>query len=115
MDYPFDLKSELSQVEFVLKTQRQLIKDFGLTGIDFPADFQSIPQDFDRLIFEISARLKELQSMNPTAFDQLLYRIDIPETILPDLARSDDFHSSLAEVVLKREAYKVFLRSKYST
>lgn len=111
---PEILNQELKSDDFVLKTQCQIVKDFGTAGIDFPSDFQSIPWAVDQLIGEISIRLKELQSSSSTSFSQLLYRIDVPESILPDLSQSNDFYLSLAEVVIKREAYKVFLRSKFS-
>lgn len=112
---PEVLRQELKSEDFVLKTQRQIVKDFGTAGVDFPSDFQSIPWKVDQIIGEISIRLKELQSTSSSLFSQLLYQIDLPESILPDLVHSDDFYSNLAEIVLKREAYKVFLRSKYSS
>lgn len=112
---PEILNQELKSQDFVLKTQRQIVKDFGTAGIDFSSGFESIPMEVNQLIGEISIHLKELQSSNPTLFTQLLYQIDLPESILPDLARSDDFFGSLAEVVLRREAYKVFLRNKFSS
>ena len=111
---PDTLNQELKSQEFVLKTQRQIAKDFGTAGVDFPSDFQSFPMELNRLIGEVSIRLKELQASNSTSFSQLLYQIDIPESMLPDLAHSDDFHKNLAEIVVRREAYKVFLRSKFS-
>jgi hypothetical protein len=110
-----ELENQLLSDDFVLKTQRQISKDFGTTGIDFPTDFQTIPFPVDQLIVEISIRLKNLNSSNSTSFSQLLYQIDLPELMLPDIARSDDFFGSLAEVVLRREAYKVFLRNKFSS
>lgn len=109
------VQNELKSADFVLKTQQQIAKDFGTAGIDFSSDFQSIPLAVDQLIDDVSISLRELESSNSNAFSQLLYQIDIPESILPDLTQSDDYYSSLAEVVLKREAYKVFLRSKFSS
>ncbi len=111
---PKILNQELTSEDFVLKTQGQIAKDFGTAGIDFPSSFQSAPMEVDRLILEISIRLKELQTSSSSGFSQLLYQIDLPESILPDLAQTDDFYLNLAEAVLKREAYKVFLRSKFS-
>ena len=111
---PEILNQELNSVEFVLKTQRQIIKDFGTAGVDFPDDFRSTPYHIDQLLREISIRLKDLHAGSSSTFSQLLYQIDIPESILSDLSETDDFSLSLAEVVLKREAYKEFLRNKYS-
>ena len=114
MDYPFDIRSELSQIDFVLKTQQQIIKDFGTAGINFPEGFRINALPFEQLLSAIPIRLKELNTSNSSVFSQLLYQIDLPENILPTLHETDDFYTNLAEVVLKREAYKVFLRSKYS-
>lgn len=111
---PKILNQELKSEDFVLKTQQQVAKDFGTAGVDFSSGFQSIPLRIDQLILDISIRLKELHATSSSGFSQLLYQIDLPESILSDLARTDDFYSSLAEAVLKREAYKVFLRSKFS-
>jgi hypothetical protein len=108
------VSNELNSTEFVLKTQRQIIKDFGTADIDFPEDFGVNPFPLDQLLSHVSVRLKELDSTNASAFSQLLYQIDLPENLLPALNETDDFYITLAEVVLKREAYKVFLRNKYS-
>ena len=112
---PEIVDQELKSDDFVLKTQQQIAKDFSTSGVDFPSNFRLIPMKVDLLIGEISIRLKELQTSNPSGFSQLLYQIDLPESILADLSHSDDFYSGLAEIVLKREAYKVFLRSKFSS
>ena len=108
------VNKELNSSEFVLKTQRQIMKDFGTANIDFPGSFRIYPLPIDQLLTQVSIRLKELDSTNSAAFSQLMYQIDLPENVLPDLHASDDFYLNLAEVVLKREAYKVYLRSLYS-
>lgn len=108
------VSKELNSSAFVLKTQQQIIKDFGTAGIDFPEDFRMNALPLEQLLSAISIRLKELDTTNSSAFSQLLYQIDLPENILPNLQETEDFYLNLAEVVLKREAYKVFLRSKYS-
>lgn len=112
---PEILHQELKSEDFILKTQGQIIKDFGTAGIVFPQDFSTVPYQLNLLLSEVSIRLKDLQSSSSLSLIQLLYQIDLPESILPDLARSDDFFGNLAEVVLKREAYKVFLRNKFSS
>jgi len=108
------INHQLQSADFVLKTQHQLIKDFGTAGMDFPSDFPTNPYPLERLMTEISARLKDLDSTNASGFSQLLYQIDVPETLLSDLANSDNFYASLAEVVLRREAYKVYLKQQFS-
>ena len=105
----------LQSKDFVLATQRQLIKDFASANTLFPDNFNSIPYEVNQLIIEISARLKSIENLSSSYLSQLLYRIDIPESALPDLMDSDDFYTNLAQLVLKREAYKVFLRSQFSS
>lgn len=109
------LHQALQSEDFVLKTQRQLIKDFASANVLFPDNFNSQPYEVNQLIIEISERLKSIERSSASALSQLLYRIDIPESALPDLMHSDDFHTNLAQLVLRREAYKVFLRSKFSS
>jgi hypothetical protein len=110
-----DLQSNFSRVDFVLKTQQQLIKDFGSAGINFPNEFHSEPHPMAELLHAIESRLKQAESTNAQLFSQLLYQIDIPESVLSNLVQSDKFHLELAEIVLKREALKVFLREKFKS
>ncbi|NVK66062.1 MAG: hypothetical protein HWE22_15840 [Flavobacteriales bacterium] len=107
--------SELQSVDFILKTQRQIIKDFGTANIEFPTEFQSIPYSTEQILNELSVRLRILESSDSRGFSQLLYQIDVPESLLPELTKTDDFHMHLAEVILKREAYKVYLRQQFSS
>ena len=109
------INQELTSDEFVLKTQQQIAKDFGTAGIAFPDDFVSVARVISHLNCEVSSRLRELNTTSSSTFSQLLYQIDIPESILSDLSRSDDYFQRLAEIVIKREAYKVFLRRKFSS
>ena len=45
---------------------------------------------------------------------QLLYTIDIPEKDFLKLVQSPNFLPTIASMVLKREAMKVYYREKYS-
>ena len=107
--------SAYQQSDFVLATQRQIIKDFGTAGLDFPDNFQTEPHTLVEIIPLIAERTKTLESANSTAFFQLLYQIDLPERALTQIPVDANFHTQLAEFILKREAYKVFLRSKFSS
>ncbi len=109
------LLTEFKQNDFVLATQRQLIKDFGTAGLDFPETFQSHPQTLNEIIPRITQHLKTLESTNSSALFQLLYQIDLPELAVAQIPVDSNFHTHLAEFILKREAYKVFLRSKFSS
>lgn len=106
---------ELQSVEFVLKTQQQIVKDFATASVEFPSDFQSVVYSTEYILSELSTRLRILESTDSRGFSQLLYQIDIPESLLPELSITEGFHAQLAEIVLKREAYKVYLRQQFST
>lgn len=107
--------SAYQQSDFVLATQRQIIKDFATAGIDFPDNFPTVSHTQADLIALMAERIKTLESTNSTAFFQLLYQIDLPERTLTQIPVDANFHTQLAEFILKREAYKVFLRSKFSS
>ena len=44
---------------------------------------------------------------------QLLYRIDIPQQDFLALTADPAFIEKMSELIVKREAYKVYLRSRY--
>ena len=51
--------------------------------------------------------------MGETKWMQLLYTIDIPEQTFLSLTQEKDFIQLLSQAILKREAMKVFFRSKF--
>jgi len=58
--------------------------------------------------------LCELSGDSPSKFTQLIYIIDLPEVIFNALLKQDErFFEDLAEYILVREAYKVYLRNKF--
>jgi hypothetical protein len=55
-----------------------------------------------------------ISHVSNTHLQQLIYLIDIPETIFISLSRTETFHKELSEVILRREGLKVYLRTKFS-
>lgn len=98
------LNIEFSNTEFVLKTQQQIAKDFGSCGVDFSKDFLVSNYTTNEILEEIQLALKKVHSI-----EELLYRIDVPEELF---MHSQDFET-LSEIILRREAYKIWLRSQF--
>jgi hypothetical protein len=67
--------------------------------------------DVDDLLSSIDSCLKKVSN---TQLQQLIYLIDIPESIFISLSRKETFHQELSEAILMREALKVYLRHKLS-
>lgn len=100
--------------EFVLKTQQQLEKDFGKFNLSFGEDFDQVPFTKEQIESFIGERVTELMKEGETRLLQLLYTIDLPEKEFLALTTHPDFLQELSRKILFREAYKVFLRSKFS-
>tara|TARA_Y100000385_G_C13101738_1_gene644944 strand:+ start:2118 stop:2462 length:345 start_codon:yes stop_codon:yes gene_type:complete len=102
---------EFNSQEFVLKTQQQIAKDFYPSGVQFSAKFGSDIMVTKELIAEVQNAIEEVVEMN--GLQQLMYQIDIPEKVYVALLNDTEFSSQMAEIILRREAYKVFLRSQF--
>lgn len=99
---------------FVLKTQRQLAKDFGTAQFDFRDDFVTNALAYDALIDEVKGALAEIVKQGESGFLQLLYTIDVKESEFLAQTTQDNFLENMAQIVIRREAYKVFLRQQFS-
>jgi hypothetical protein len=108
-----ELILEFQTVDFVLKTQRQIAKDFSSSGILFNDLFEKVELSYDVLISTIASKLEEVMMHGETQLLQLLYQIDIPQNHFLDLLNQEDFGLKLSALILRREAYKVYLRSKF--
>lgn len=108
-----ELANHFSKAEFVLKTQRQIAKDFGTVGLTFPASFEQEPLITETILSLTQARIEEISERSHHDFMQLIYQIDIPETLFLELQSDPDFIANLTEAILQREAYKVYLRSLF--
>jgi hypothetical protein len=107
------LISYFSNEEFVLKTQHQIHKDFAKFNLEFPENFIFDPWPKEKIEEIIQEKLKEIMPLGETRLLQLLYTIDIPEKQFLSLITEPNFLVSIAEAILKREAMKVYFRSKY--
>ncbi len=98
------VKQALIDQSFRVATLEQLQKDFQRCGLEL----MSI--DPSQLLEAIEACIKLVSN---TQLQQLIYLIDIPESIFHSLSRKESFHQELSEVILMREALKVYLRHKF--
>ena len=102
-----------SKEDFVLKTQQQIHKDFAKFNLDFPENFIFEPFLKEQIELAIQDNLAIIIKSGETKLMQLLYTIDIPEEKFLQITQDPNFMQVLSEMILKREAMKVYFRSKY--
>ncbi|MEJ6776343.1 MAG: hypothetical protein QNK85_03345 [Crocinitomicaceae bacterium] len=107
------IKLEFKSHEFTLKTQFQIVKDFNLSGIHFNSQFSSKELEYDQIILEIESNLVKVIKFGETQLLQLLYQIDIPQSRFLSLLGNPKMLGELSELILKREAYKIYLRRRF--
>jgi hypothetical protein len=104
-------------LEIVRNTALQIIKDFGMAGVEIV--FSNNPATaYNELLQQITPALKQLYIDNPGKFMALLYRIDVEEMKVKKLLKNgagDGFYASLAELIIEREFIKVLIRKLYGT
>ena len=107
------LLKQFESFEFVLKTQIQVAKNFHLYSIEFPTSFGTNSWPLEEILLTIEEKLTELVKFGEQTLLNYLYQVDIPEQQFVSLLNDHLFLSKLSEIILKREAYKVYLRSKF--
>ncbi len=105
----------LINLELIRETARQIIKDFGMTGIEirFTGNGQSA---YDELFGQIAPEVDKLLQGNAGSFYDLLYRIDISEDQLKKESErfpARKFSEVVAHLIIKRELQKVVIRRKF--
>lgn len=109
-----ELRSYLDNEEFILKTQQQLAKDFAKFNLFFSEKFEIRTLSKEEIEHQIGQLIVELMKEGETRLLQLLYTIDLSETQFLAITTDPDFIAKISEKILFREAYKVFLRRKFS-
>lgn len=110
-----DLITSLSNQDFVLKTQRQISKDFNQHGFEFEPDFDFQAFEIDKLRRCVQEMLLEVNEKQPNKWMPLMYTLDIPEKQYLRFFSgiSSDWIVDFAFLVIKREAQKVFFRESF--
>ncbi len=103
-----------SSANFVLKTQRQIAKDFGNHGFEFEPDFETGAYEIQRLQDAIQLMLSEIVEKHPSKWLPLMYSLDISEKNYVKFFQQaqSGWLAEFALVVIRREAQKVFFREK---
>jgi hypothetical protein len=108
------LIQEFSNEKFVQDTVNQICKDFSRCGWDLDSDLLNrklVKTEIEELLAE---KLVEIMKYGETQLLQLIYIIDIPEKEFLSITTQPNFPQLLAEKIVLKEAYKVYLRSKFS-
>jgi len=105
--------TEFQSSEFVLKTQQQIAKDLAQFSIKFNSGFLTNTLFYEDILIELESKLAELMRVGETQFMQYLYQVDLPEKEFLNLLNDSNFLQKISELILRREAYKVYLRAKY--
>lgn len=101
--------------EIIRLTVEQLKKDFGMHGFQIAFSGNELTA-WNELMDQALPVLTELHRKNPSAFQALMYRIDISDKQMKELYSlpTTEFAPKLAETVIKREFQKVLLRKYFS-
>ena len=109
-----DLTPYKLQLDLIQLTAAQLIKDFGIQGIDITFSGKS-ETAYDELCNQVEPIFTRFLLHDPGKLLNLLYRIDVKERSmvkamdLPDLKSRRD---ALIRLVLERELQKVVIRTQ---
>ena len=108
------LIQELSNEKFVQDTVNQICKDFARCGWGIDSVFLDRTLVKDEIEELLAEKLVEIMKFGETQLLQLIYIIDIPEKEFLSIISQSNFPQLLAEKIVLKEAYKVYLRSRYS-
>jgi hypothetical protein len=108
-----DLSAFRDKQEFLIKTAKQLEKDFLSEGHRFRFSENKISYSIlHELVFPI---IENLLNTHPKKLQQLIYRIDLPEKVFSDtLQNSLEPASELTQLIIQRELLKVVIRYHYT-
>ncbi|XOV66655.1 MAG: hypothetical protein ACFHU9_13600 [Fluviicola sp.] len=97
--------------DFVLKTQVQIAKDFERLGYKVSENLKNAALPYKVLIDTVEDLLLEVVQLGESQTLQLLYIIDVPQSRFLELSTDPDLLTKASEVIIRREAQKVYLRS----
>lgn len=109
------LNAYFDNQEFILKTQGQIAQDFAKFNLFFSESFEIEALSKEAIERLIAQLLVDIMKQGETRLLQLLYTIDLSEIEFLHITSDPNFVQLLSEKILFREAYKVFLRAKFSS
>ena len=96
------------------ETARQVQKDFESCGLEIQFTKEEA-HTYDVLLAQVKEQVESLIQRQSGTFQNLLYRVDIPEKNFIQLQHtSTDFLHDLSRLILEREFMKVVTRKMYS-
>jgi hypothetical protein len=101
-----------NRAHFIQRTAEQIEKDFHRAGHPIELNLKDPDQAREQILDALSSALKEI---SPSVLPTLIYLVDLPETLFNQLNPGESSYCmELAELILLREAHKVFMRQKYA-
>lgn len=108
-----ELKTQFQIADFVLKTQQQIYKDFTSSGQEISDLLNESELTSNEINDIVSQALADVMRFDESVLLQLVYQIDIPQKQFLDAMSDDSPVNTLSDLIVRREAFKVYLRSKY--
>lgn len=109
-----DLIQITSNEQNRLLLQKQIAKDFLAVQCEFQEDFLTTIYSVESILSFIQEKLIETFERGERISLQLLYTIDIPEKDFLKVIGTENFQNKLSQMILEREAKKIYFRLKYS-
>lgn len=111
----FSIQPHLANIDLLTQTAEQIIKDFGMFGLEVRFS-GSRSNAYDELFGQIHPHIEKLMSGNYEKFMNVLYRIDLNESLLKKKLSENTSESTgevITELIIKRELQKVVIRNYY--
>ncbi|WP_348727173.1 hypothetical protein [Tenacibaculum sp. 190130A14a] len=108
------LLTQVVDKDLYIQLIHQLNKDFELVSLDIAFDTESTPLELKNTLQET---VKNLLLNDSDGYYNLLYRIDVSETIIKsiDTSSMDNYSEEVTFLILKRVWQKVYYKNKFSS
>lgn len=112
-----NMEELLDTSEFVLQTAEQIMKDFGMFGVEITFSGE-VTNAYQELHQQLETQIDDLAGMNQERLKSIHYQVDIGNKEISQ-AQSDLPHYSFTEIiahqVIARELKKVLTRNYFKT
>ena len=109
-----ELEKVLSDINSSLfsEVKSQLLKDIEMSGLFMPTNLETPKMLFESLL----SLIKEENKNTPQSLMNLLYRVDVKETVIHEISQklSVSFEEALAIGIINRIIEKVQFRKKFN-
>jgi endonuclease III len=111
----FNIELYKNKAEFILQTAQQIIKDFGLFGLEITFSGNT-DMAYEELFNQLNSTIRYLIENDFGRLYALLYQIDLSESQIISKKREYPGHSDseiITELVIHRELKKVLTRNYF--